>query len=531
MTGERHDLDPAGIPMSAESRSHDKEGARAISSHLEASYSLLQRFTLKMRPRVSAAGTLDFEKDTARKGRNRRIVDWNPEDAAAWEAGNKAIARRNLLCTVAGDHVAFSIWTLWPVMALFMPQSVYGFSAGDKLLLGAVATLVGGAARIGYTLGIAKFGGRTWTVFSAFVLLVPTVGTIVLLANPGLPLWPFVACAALTGLGGGNYAASLANVNAFYPQRLKGAAMAVNAGVANLGVAVIQLVALLVLATAGHEAPYWVCAGYLVLLAVVGILAALFMDNISHGTQLATMRSILTERDTYVISLLYIATFGSWIGFSFAFGQVMQVNFVGSGESAEHAALHAAQLAFLGPLLGSVARIYGGRLADRRGGGRVTLGVLAGMTLGAGLLVAVSTFDDSHAVGTATGVAGYVVGFLVLFVLSGMGNGSVFKLIPSVYEARSRTLALTDEGRRHWARARSGALIGICSAVGALGGVGINLALRQSYLSTGTETSAYWAFLASYVVSGLLTWVVYVRRPTAVPEVPRAAPQAEPAQV
>ena len=169
--------------------------------------------------------------------------------------------------------------------------------------------------RIPYTLGIATFGGRNWTTFSAFVLLIPTVGTIVLLANPGLPLWPYVLCAALTGLGGGNYAASLANVNAFYPQRLKGAALAINAGVGNLGVAVIQLVGLLVIATAGHEAPYWVCALYLVLLAIVGIAAALFMDNLDHGTEINTMRSILSERDTWVISLLYICTFGSWIGF------------------------------------------------------------------------------------------------------------------------------------------------------------------------------------------------------------------------
>lgn len=466
-------------------------------------------------------------KGGVRMGRNHRIADWNPEDSAAWEAGNKKIARRNLFCTIAGDHVAFSIWTLWPVMALFMPASVYGFSASDKLLLGAVATLVGGCARIPYTLGIAAFGGRNWTTFSALVLLVPAAGTIVLLANPGLPLWPYVLCAALTGLGGGNYAASLANVNAFYPQRLKGAALAVNAGVANLGVAVIQLVGLLVLATAGHQAPYWVCAVYLVFLVVAGIAAALFMDNVDHGTQLSTMRSILFERDTAVISLLYIATFGSWIGFAFAFGQVLQVNFLDSGESAGHAALHAAQVAFIGPLLGSLARIYGGRLADRIGGSRVTLGVLAGMTLGAGLLVTISTFDDHHSEAHSVSMIGYVTCFMVLFILSGMGNGSVFKLIPSVYEARSRSLDISEDERRHWARARSGSLIGICSAVGALGGVGINLALRQSYLSTGTETSAYWAFLASYVVTAVMTWTVYVRRPVSAPGMSGSAAEAE----
>ncbi|WP_142280493.1 nitrate/nitrite transporter [Mycobacterium saskatchewanense] len=464
-------------------------------------------------------------------GRNHRITDWNPDDAAAWEAGNKDIARRNLLCTVAADHVAFSIWTLWPVMALFMPENVYGFSAGDKLLLGAVATLVGGCARIPYTLGIAAFGGRNWTTVSAFVLLIPTAGTIVLLANPGLPLWLYLLCAALTGLGGGNYAASLANVNAFYPERLKGAALAVNAGVGNLGVAVIQLVGLLVLATAGHEAPYWVCAVYLVLLAVVGVAAALFMDDVHHGTELTTMRSILFERDTYVISLLYICTFGSWIGFSFAFGQVMQVNFLANGESAKHAALHAAQIAFIGPLLGSLARIYGGRLADRKGGSRVTLGVLAGMILAAGLLVTISTFDGHDAGARSTSMIGYVTGFMVLFVLSGMGNGSVFKMIPSVYQARSRALDGSESERRQWSRAKSGSLIGICSAVGALGGVGINLALRQSYLSTGTETSAYWMFLASYVVAAALTWTLYARRPTPAPGLSGRIIDTEPVRV
>jgi NNP family nitrate/nitrite transporter-like MFS transporter len=252
---------------------------------------------------------------------------------------------------------------------------------------------------------------------------------------------------------------------------------------------------------------------YLVVLAVVGVAAALFMDNVTHGTELNTMRSILGERDTYVISLLYICTFGSWIGFAFAFGQVMQVNFLTNGESAKHAALHAAQVAFVGPLLGSLARIYGGRLADRKGGSRVTLGVLAGMTLGAGLLVVISTFDEHNAGERTTSMIGYVGGFMALFILSGMGNGSVFKLIPSVYEARSRALSMSEDDRRHWARAKSGSLIGICSAVGALGGVGINLALRQSYLATGTETSAYVAFLVSYVVAAIITWMVYVRRP------------------
>ncbi len=140
-------------------------------------------------------------------GRSHQISDWDPEDSVAWEAGNKFIARRNLIWSVAAEHVGFSVWSLWSVMVLFMPTSVYGFSAGDKFLLGATATLVGACLRFPYTFATAKFGGRNWTIFSALVLLIPTVGSILLLANPGLPLWPYLVCGALAGLGGGNFAA------------------------------------------------------------------------------------------------------------------------------------------------------------------------------------------------------------------------------------------------------------------------------------------------------------------------------------
>lgn len=445
-------------------------------------------------------------------------MDWDPEDTVAWEAGNKTIARRNLICSVIADHAAFSIWSIWSVLVLFMPESVYGFSSGDKLLLGAVATLVGGCVRIPYTLGITRFGGRTWTTFSALVLLVPTVGTIVLLANPGLPLWPYLVCAGLTGLGGGNYTASLTNINAFYPQRRKGWALAVDAGGANLGVAVIQLAGLLVLAVAGDRQPYWVSAIYLVLLAVAGITAALFMDDLDHSIELGDYRSLLSDFHTWVISVIYIGAFGSFIGLVFAFGRVLYINFQAGGQTAAAAALHVAQVAFVGPLLGSLARVYGGRLADRVGGSRVTLAVFAGMIGAAALLVAVSTHGE-RTPGPATGaaMAGYVIGFVALFILSGMGSGSVFKMIPSIFEARSRSLdvssTMTAAERRHWARAMSGALLGFAGAVGALGGVAINLGLRQSYATTGEATSALWFFLGYYVIAGTMTWAVYVRRP------------------
>lgn len=447
--------------------------------------------------------------------RSHVITRWDPEDTVAWTAGNDKIARRNLIWSTIAEHAGFSIWSIWSVMVLFMPEAVYGFTAGDKFLLAATATLAGGVLRIPYSLATAAFGGRNWTIFSALVLLVPTVGMMGLLAHPGLPLWPYLVCAALTGLGGGNFAASMTNVNAFYPHRLKGWALAVNAGGGNLGVPLIQLVGLAVLATAGNRQPYWVCAIYLVVLAVAAIGAALFMDNLDgQKADLTAMRSILPELDTWIVALLYIGTFGSFIGFSFAFGQVLQISFVGGGQSPAQASLHAAQIAFLGPLLGSLSRIVGGRLADRLDGSRVTLAAFGGLFAASGLLVAVSTIDGSRSGPTSGAImVGYVIGFVALFIVSGIGNGSVYKMIPSVFEARSHRLNMRETDRRQWARAMSGALIGFAGAVGALGGVGINLALRQSYMTSGSATAAFCIFLVGYVVAGALTWLRYVRRP------------------
>ncbi|WP_411815881.1 MFS transporter [Gordonia sp. SND2] len=445
---------------------------------------------------------------------SRTITDWDPEDTAAWEAGGSAIARRNLIWSVVAEHVGFSVWTLWSVMVLFMPSDVYGISAGDKFLIGAVATLTGSLLRFPYTLATSRFGGRNWTVFSAVVLTVPVMATIVLLANPGQPLWLYLVCAALAGLGGGNFASSMTNINAFYPQRLKGWALGLNAGGGNLGVPAVQLVGLLVIAWAGVGEPYWVCAVYLVLLAVAGLGAALFMDNLEGpGVDLSAMRSAITDRDTWLISLLYIGTFGSFIGFSFAFSQVLALNFLDRGDTAAQASLHAAQIAFIGPLLGSVARVCGGRLADRIGGSRVTLGVFAGMVGAAAVLLVGSSLEVQ------------VVGFVALFVLSGIGNGSVYKIIPSVFDAKSRALPLDEDGRAAYSRAMSGAVIGIAGVVGGLGGVGINMVLRQSYLSSGSATVAVVVFAAFYLVAAAVTWRAYVGVPRAAADAP-GAPQS-----
>jgi NNP family nitrate/nitrite transporter-like MFS transporter len=461
-----------------------------------------------------------------------RIDNWDPEDVAAWEAGGKNIARRNLLGSILAEHIGFSVWSVWSVMVLFMPTALYHIDAAGKFFLVAVPTLVGAVLRLPYTFATATFGGRNWTIISALALLVPMTLTLYFISRPETSYTTFMIVAAFAGLGGGNFASSMTNINAFYPQRLKGWALGLNAGGGNIGVPAIQLIGLLVIATWGNRSPQIVCAVYLVFIGIAAVIAALYMDNLTdQKTDARSLIDVLKFRDSWIISFLYIGTFGSFIGFSFAFGQILQLNFLagltngGTATPAMQAtaALHAAQIAFIGPLLGSLSRPLGGRLADKIGGGRITLYSFVAMMAAAGVLVVAGTVDDATPGAANTAImTAYVVGFILLFVISGIGNGSVYKMIPAIFAAKAAALHPHDApSAAAWSRTMSGALIGIAGAVGALGGVAINLVLRASYLGAHkSATTAFWVFAAFYIVCAVVTWTVYLRRPTATTPTP-----------
>lgn len=447
--------------------------------------------------------------------RNRDIEHWDSEDVEAWESGGKDVAKRNLIWSIVAEHVGFSIWSIWSVMVLFMPQSVYHIDAAGKFYLVAVPTLVGAFMRIPYTIAPARFGGRNWTIVSALLLLIPTVLAWYAMKTPGTTYTTFIIVAAFAGFGGGNFASSMTNINAFYPQRLKGWALGLNAGGGNIGVPVIQLIGLFVIATISNTAPEIVCAIYLVAIAVAALGAALFMDNLrNQKSNFGALGEVLRYRHSWVMSFLYIGTFGSFIGFSFAFGQVLQINFLAGGDTAAQASLHTAQIAFIGPLLGSIARPFGGKLADRIGGGRITMYTFIAMIFAAGILVVAGTMDDSTPGAATSGQwIGYIAGFILLFILSGIGNGSTYKMIPSIFEAKAQGHdEWSREEKAAWSRKMSGALIGFAGAIGALGGVFINMVLRASYVgSAKSATNAFWVFLCFYVVCAIVTWFVFLR--------------------
>lgn len=436
----------------------------------------------------------------AQKSRHR-IDDWRPEDPTFWRETGERVARRNLVFSILSEHIGFSVWSLWSVIVLFLGKE-YGLGPADKFLLTTVPTAVGAAMRLPYTFAVARFGGRTWTVVSSALLLVPTIATAAVL-RPGVSFAALLAVASLAGVGGGNFSSSMANIDSFYPQRRKGWALGLNAGGGNIGVAVVQLVGLGVLATVGREHPRALLAIYIPLIVVSTTCALSFMDDLTGvANERRAMRDVVRGGDAWLVSFLYIGTFGTFIGFGFAFGQVLQVQFASTFTSP----LSAAYLTFLGPLIGSLVRPFGGRLADRYTGSLVTLASFAAMACGASVVLAASVVRSLPL---------FVAGFVVLFALSGIGNGSTYKMIPAIFTARAARAVAGGgdlEAEQREARRLSRALIGIAGSVGAFGGVLVNLAFRQSFLDTGSGERAYVAFIVFYIVCGAVTWAAYRRR-------------------
>ncbi|MFR0352894.1 nitrate/nitrite transporter [Streptomyces sediminimaris] len=441
---------------------------------------------------------------------SRWIERWDPEDEAFWEAEGKGIARRNLTLSVISEHIGFSVWSLYSVLALSMGPE-YGIDPAGKFFLVAVASLVGAILRVPYGFAVARFGGRNWTIFSAGLLLVPTLALLFVM-EPGTSYTTFMLVAVLTGVGGANFASSMTNINNFYPLRLKGWALGMNAGGGNIGVAVVQLVALLVIGVAGAGHPRVLLSVYVPLIVVSVLLSARFMDNLGPvRNDTGAAKEAVREGHTWIMAFLYIGTFGSFIGYSFAFGLVLQNQF-------GRTPLQAASLTFIGPLLGSLIRPVGGQLADRLGGAKVTLWNFAAMFVASAVVVTASVQKSLPL---------FITGFIALFVLTGVGNGSTYKMIPGIFRAKATVRGMEGEEAAVYARRLSGASMALIGAVGALGGLAINLTLRQSFLSYGTGTGAFVAFLAYYGVCFAVTWAVYLRR-TAAKSATAAAAEAEP---
>src|SRR6266849_2853363 len=438
------------------------------------------------------------------------IPEWNPEDEKFWESEGKSIARRNLIWSIFAEHLGFSIWLIWSIVATKLPQAGFPYTTDQLFQLVALPGLIGSLMRFPYTFAVTTFGGRNWTIFSAAVLFIPTLTLAYFVTQPDTPFWMMLLVASTAGLGGGNFASSMANISFFYPDHMKGWALGLNAAGGNIGVSSVQLLTPILLgvglislyqATPGPGGVYLQNAGLMWLLplviAVVG--AALFMNNLTSArSTFKDQLAIVGRKHTWIMSYIYIGTFGSFIGYSAAFPLLIKTQFP----------TVTVAIAFLGPLVGSLSRPFGGWLADKVGGAIVTFWNFIAMgaaTIGVMYFVDIKEFE------------GFLAMFLILFVTTGIGNGSTYRMIPSIFrEEKLREAKVSGEVGRlaaiKSAAVESAAALGFIGAIGACGGYLIPRGFGASIANTGGPHLALEIFLMFYVSCVALTWWYYMRK-------------------
>lgn len=428
---------------------------------------------------------------------------WTPEDPTFWEAGGKRLAWRTLTITTLNLMMAFIVW--FAVSALVVRLPVIGFQLTTTQLfwLAAMPGLAGGSLRIIHTFLVPLYGTRHVVAISTLLLLVPAVGWFFAVHDPTTPYWVLMTLAFLAGLGGGNFSSFMPSTSLFFPKRLQGTALAIQAGIGNFGVSIVQFVTPWIIGFAlagallgaplvltqpdGATSPVWLqnaTAIYVPFILVFGIAAWFMLKSVPVRANFREQLDIFKEKHGFNMTLLYVMTFGSFSGFSATFPLLIRQVF---GDFAD--APDPLTYAFLGPLVGSLSRIVSGPISDRLGGARVThwagLGMLA-------CAIAVTFFTQPSSMAA---FPWFVAAMLGLFFFSGVGNASTFKQMPMIFPPR-----------------QAGGVIGWTAAIAAYGPFAVGIMIGYSIAWFGSPNAFfYWAAFFYLVCIGI-NWWFYARK-------------------
>jgi MFS transporter, NNP family, nitrate/nitrite transporter len=447
------------------------------------------------------------------------LTDWRPEEKTFWETHGRAIAQRNLWLSIPALLLSFAIWQVWSVVVAKLPLVGFKLSNDELFWLAALPGLSGATLRIFYSFMVPIFGGRLWTTLATWSLMIPAIGIGYAVQNPQTPYIVLLILALLCGFGGGNFASSMSNISFFFPKAEKGNALALNAGLGNLGVSVVQFLVPIVITVgvfgwlggdptmigeAGKQTPLWLQnAGFIwaPFVAVSAFAAWFGMNDIASAKASFTEQSVIFQRKhNWIMCWLYTGTFGSFIGYSAGFPLLTKILFPDVDVLA---------FAFVGPLVGALSRSATGWVSDKFGGGRVTFWTF--------LLI-------------MAGVAGvlYFVGIKVLFFATGVGNSSTFQMIPVIMRKEMVRLMPGADAvtRTRQAEKESAAITGFTSAIAAFGAFFIPKAYGTSIAITGGAQAALYGFLGFYVTCLVLTWAVYTRKGGLLHDIEHGVPSA-----
>lgn len=522
------------------------------------------------------------------------LQKWDPEDQGFWESTGKRIASRNLWISIPSLLCGFAVWLMWGIIAVQMENLGFPFDQSQLFTLTAIAGLTGATLRIPSTFFIRLAGGRNTIFFTTGLLMVPALGAALFLRDPETPLWVFQLLAFISGIGGGNFASSMSNISFFYPKRVQGYALGMNAGLGNFGVTTMQILIPLGmtfaiagslsgdsmvltstsgtifkripagsetwLSSAGWVWMYWliplaflgwikmnnittdavtpnlksplVCFGRISWLLLIGFVTAgaglytilqfpeltwikwlvlpvviaatvFLMKALSPGEikgNLDRQYKIFGNKHTWVMTIIYTMTFGSFIGFSAAVGlaikfifgfQHLEVDGVMTHNVKNPDAPATFMFVWVGAFVGALIRPVGGIIADKLGGAIVTQVVAVVMTLSA---IGVGYYS-SLAYQSATPEEYFMPFFVlivILFAATGVGNGSTFRTISMVFN-----------------KEQAGPVLGWTSAVAAYGAFLIPKLIGEQMKATTPEVAMY-GLAVFYAVCAVLNWWYYL---------------------
>lgn len=421
------------------------------------------------------------------------IQKWEPEDELFWEDEGKKHASRNLWISISALFLAFAVWQIWSVIAANLNDIGFSFTDSELFLLAALPGLTGATLRIFYTFLVPIFGGRNWTILSTASLLLPAIGIGIAVQNPETSFVTMAILAALCGFGGGNFASSMSNISFFYPKKAKGTALGLNAGIGNLGVSAVQLLAPIVITVAffgsfvgapqvlgdGKEVYMQNAAFIWVIPIVLTVVAAYFgMDNLPGvKASFKEQAVIFKNKHTWIMTWLYTMCFGSFIGYAAAFPLLTRTEFP---------EINVFQIAFIGPLLGAAVRPLGGWLSDKLGGAFVTFWDI--------ILLITGTFGVMYFYNIGN-FRGFLTMFIIVFIATGIANGSTFRMIPFIFEQKE-----------------AAGVLGFTSAIAAYGAFLIPSLFGWSINQTGMANVALIIFIVYYVISLAIHWYYYSRK-------------------
>jgi NNP family nitrate/nitrite transporter-like MFS transporter len=434
------------------------------------------------------------------------LKTWEPENQEFWkETGNK-IAWRTLTLTTVCLILSFSTWFVMSVLVVRLPASGFQFDTMQLFWLAAMPGLAGGTLRVIHTFLIPIFGTRLVIAVATLLKLIPCIGLGLAMMNPDTPFWMFMLLALTAGMGGGDFSSFMPSTSLFFPKRLQGAALGIQAGIGNFGVSLAQFVTPWIIGFAAFGAlaggsqvftkneiasDIWLQNGvfwYVPLLIVLGIMSLLWLKSIPVKASFREQLDIFKNKHTWFCTITYVMTFGSFSGFSAAFPLMIKTIYGHFPEAPDPL-----KYAFFGPLIGSATRVIFGFVADKVGGAILTH--IAGLALI--ILCAAMVFLGLLTPTSIDQFPLFVACMLAIFFFSGIGNASTFRQYPIIFSHSPR---------------QGAQVLGWTGAVAAYGPFVFATLVGSSITQTGSAEPFFYGVAIFYFLATAINWWFYARR-------------------